>query len=146
MTRDVDIVVLLASDSAETMLEALRASEVYFPELNARQAVQSGGSFNILHPQSGGKVDLFAVLASDAFTQSRIARRVRAQVLGVEAWIATPEDVVLAKLRWRLDSRSETQWRDCVEIAAVNDLDRDYMQKWAPELGVETDLADLLDG
>lgn len=146
MTRDVDIVVLLGSDSAETMLEVLRASEVYFPESDARQAFEFGGSFNILHPQSGGKVDVFTVPASDAFTQARIARRVRAEVLGVEAWIATPEDVVLAKLRWRLESRSETQWRDCVEIAAINDLDLSYMRRWGSELGVEGDLADLLDG
>lgn len=78
MTRDVDIVVLLASDSAEPMLEILRASEVCFPESDARQAGECGGT--------------------------------------------------------------------AIEIAAVNDLDRDYMQRWAPELGVETDLADLFNG
>ncbi len=54
--------------------------------------------------------------------------------------------VLLAKLRWRLESRSEIQWRDCVEIAAINDLDLSYMRRWGPELGVEEDLADLLDG
>ncbi len=145
MTRDVDVVVLLAPESGETLLQALRAGEVYFPESDARQAVESGGSFNILHPQSGGKVDVFAIPASDAFTQSRISRRVRAMILGVDAWVATPEDVVLAKLRWRLESRSDTQWRDCVEIAAINDLDLSYMQRWASELAVEEDLADLLD-
>ena len=144
MTRDVDVVVLLAPESGEALLQALRAGEVYFPESDARQAVESGGSFNILHPQSGGKVDVFAIPASDPFTRSRIARRVRAEILGVEAWIATPEDVVLAKLRWRLESRSETQWRDCVEIAAINDLDISYMRRWAAELGVQEDLAELL--
>ena len=144
MTRDVDIVVLLAPDSGEAMLAALRTSGIYLPESDASQAVELGGSFNILHPQSGGKVDVFAVPSSDLFTQSRIARRVRADILGVEAWIATPEDVVLAKLRWRLESRSETQWRDCVEIAAINDLDISYMRRWATELGVQEDLADLL--
>ncbi len=146
MTRDVDIVVLMAPESGEDLFQALRADDVYFPESDARQAVGFGGSFNILHPQSGGKVDVFAVPASNAFTQSRIARRVRTKILGVEAWIATPEDLVLAKLRWRLESRSETQWRDCTEIAAINDLDISYMRRWAPELGVQEDLVDLLDG
>ncbi|MCY3948386.1 MAG: hypothetical protein OXF61_04215 [Acidimicrobiaceae bacterium] len=144
MTRDVDIVVLLAPDSGETVLEALRESEVYFPESDARRAVTSGGSFNILHPTSGGKVDVFAVPSEDAFTQSRIARRVRTEVLGIETWIAAPEDVVLAKLRWRLESRSEVQWRDCVEIAAINDLDVSYMHRWASALGIQDDLTELL--
>ncbi len=144
MTRDVDVVVLLAPDAGEAMVDALRASGVYLPESDARQAVEAGGSFNILHPPSGGKVDLFVVPDSDAFTRSRMGRRVRAVVLGVEAWIATPEDVILAKLRWRLQSRSETQWRDCVEIAAINDLDVGYMREWAAEIGVQEDLAELL--
>jgi hypothetical protein len=145
MTRDVDVVVLLSPEAGEAMLDALRTGGVYLPVSDARSAIEAGGSFNVLHPPSGGKVDLFVVPASDAFTQSRIARRVRARVLGVEAWIATPEDVVLAKLRWRLESRSETQWRDCVEIAAINDLDSSYMWEWAAKLGVSEDLAELLD-
>lgn len=144
MTRDVDIVVLLVPESGEAMLEALKVDEVYFPESDARQAIEFGGSFNVLHPQSGGKVDVFAVPPTDAFTRSRIARRVPAEVLGVDAWVATPEDVVLAKLRWRLESRSEIQWRDCVEIAAINDLDISYMRRWADELGIAEDLAELL--
>ena len=145
MTRDVDIVVLLAPDVDETVLDALRVADVYFPESEARRAVTSGGSFNVLHPQSGGKVDIFAIPSEDAFTQSRVSRRVRAEVLGIETWIATPEDIVLAKLRWRLESRSELQWRDCVDIAAINDLDASYMHRWAAELGVQEDLTELLD-
>jgi hypothetical protein len=52
--------------------------------------------------------------------------------------------VVLAKLRWRLDSRSEGQWRDCVEIAAVQRLDEPYLRVWADRLGVSDDLEELL--
>lgn len=62
----------------------------------------------------------------------------------VPCWVATAEDVVLAKLRWRLESRSEVQWRDCVEIAATNDLDTTYLRRWARDLGVTGDLEDLL--
>lgn len=61
------------------------------------------------------------------------------------AWMTRDVDIVLAKLRWRLESRSEIQWRDCVEIAAVNDLDISCMHRWAAELGVQDDLAELLD-
>jgi hypothetical protein len=83
-------------------------------------------------------------LADDAFSHSRLARVVRADVLGVPTWVATAEDVVLAKLRWRLESRSEVQWRDCVEIAAVHPLDEQYLRRWAGALGVEADLHELL--
>ncbi len=68
-----------------------------------------------------------------------------ATFLGVAAWVATPEDVILAKLRWRLESRSEVQWRDCVEIASVQRLDENYLRRWAHLLHVEPDLDDLLE-
>jgi hypothetical protein len=70
--------------------------------------------------------------------------RIQAAVLGIPAWIATPEDIILAKLRWRVDSRSEVQWRDCVEIAATAVLDEEYLLRWGDDLGVAADLAELL--
>ena len=98
----------------------------------------------MLHTTSGGKIDLFVVAPDDEFERSRLDRRVQADVLGHVSWVATAEDVILAKLKWRLDSRSEVQWRDCGEIAAVQELDHAYLWKWAPELGIFDDLADLL--
>lgn len=80
---------------------------------------------------------------ADPFDRSRLQRRVRIQDVGFAMWVSTAEDVVLAKLRWRLASRSEVQWRDCVEIAASNALDWAYLRQRARLLGVEEDLAEL---
>ena len=38
----------------------------------------------------------------------------------------------------------ERQWRDCFELAAINDLDLIHLRKWAPVLGVSDDLERLL--
>lgn len=148
MTRDVDLVVTASAEPGSRLIDALLHDPgLYVPEADGRRAIEEGdGTFNVLHPASGGKVDVFVRPATDAFTRSRLGRRVRADVLGVACWVATPEDVVLAKLRWRLASRSEVQWRDCVEIAAAQPLDRAYLAEWAGPLGVEADLAELLDG
>jgi hypothetical protein len=143
-TRDVDVVAVLPALAIDRLLAELAHESLYVRVEDARRAAEHGGSFNVLHPASGGKVDVFVALADDDFTASRLGRRVRAEVLGVATWIATPEDVVLAKLRWRSESRSEVQWRDCVEIAATQSLDTGYMRTWAPRLGVSDDLDDLL--
>lgn len=144
-TRDVDVVTVVDTAGARVVARLAAADELYLPVDDATAAISHGGTFNVLHPRSGGKVDVFVHRFDDAFTQSRLERRVRAEVLGVGAWIASPEDVILAKLRWRLDSRSEVQWRDCTEIAATQQLDHDYLHSWAPQLGVVADLAELLD-
>jgi hypothetical protein len=144
MTRDVDIVALIGVDDVQALVEALAGDDLYLDAGEAADAAAGGRSFNVIHPASGGKVDVFVSSSTDDFTRSRLARRTRATVLGVPTWVATAEDVVLAKLRWRLETRSETQWRDCVEIAGSQDLDRGYLWHWAPSLGVEEDLGELL--
>ena len=143
-TRDVDVVMQLDHDAADGFLESLDRDDLYVPPEAARDALLRGGSFNVLHTSTGGKIDVFVVAPDDEFERSRLARRVSAHVLGLASWVATAEDVILSKLRWRLDSRSEVQWRDCVEIAAVQELDHPYLWRWAPVLGVVDDLAELL--
>jgi hypothetical protein len=143
-TRDIDLVLVLDPLVVDDVLALLDRDDVYVPVADAREALAHGGSFNVLHTTTGGKIDLFVVAPNDEFERSRLERRVRADVLGLSSWVATAEDVVLAKLKWRLDSRSEVQWRDCVEIAAVQELDEAYLWRWAPVLGVVDDLADLL--
>lgn len=149
-TRDIDLVALIASEDVEDVLARLDRENLYVPVAAARAAAASGGSFasgasfNVLHPSTGGKVDVFVSRPDDRFERSRFDRRIRAEVLGVSTWIATAEDIVLGKLRWRLGSRSEVQWRDCVDIVATQPVDRAYLEAWATTLGVADDLADLL--
>lgn len=143
-TRDIDIVVVLDANQTGVVLGSLQNTDLYVPIDEARAAARNGGSFNVLDVDHGGKIDLFLSRPDDAFTESRMERRIRADVFDVPCWVATAEDVVLAKLRWRLDSRSEVQWRDCVEIASVNDLDRAYLRRWAAELGITEDVEQLI--
>ena len=57
--------------------------------------------------------------------------------------MATPEDVLLAKLEWAKASGSERQIRDAAGIVAVQGdaLDAAWLRRWARELGVEDELS-----
>ncbi len=63
----------------------------------------------------------------------------------VEAFVATPEGTILAKLEWyRIGGEvSERQWRDVLGILEVQGdrLDFVYLRQWAKELKV----SDLLE-
>ena len=64
----------------------------------------------------------------------------RADLLGTAAFVATAEDLVIAKLEWAATSGSDRQIRDIEAILAIDDkLDVDYIDRWAATLG----LADL---
>lgn len=143
-TRDIDVVAVITRETVDAFLRALGNNEIYVPVDEAKAATINGGSFNVLHTTTGGKVDVFVCQSSDAFESSRLDRRVKLKVLGVETWVSTPEDVVLSKLLWRAQTRSEVQWRDCVEIAASQKLDLDYLRFWATQLGISADVEDLI--
>ena len=144
-TRDIDVVAVITRETVDTFLRALGNNEIYVPVDEAKVATIKGGSFNVLHTTTGGKVDVFVCQTSDAFESSRLDRRVKLQVLGIDTWVSTPEDVVLSKLLWRVQTRSEVQWRDCVEVAATQKLDVKYLRIWATELGLSADLEELLE-
>ena len=144
-TRDIDVVAVITRETVDTFLRALGNNEIYVPVDEAKVATIKGGSFNVLHTTTGGKVDVFVCQTSDAFESSRLDRRVKLQVLGIDTWVSTPEDVVLSKLLWRVQTRSEVQWRDCVEVAATQKLDVKYLRIWATELGISGDLEELLE-
>lgn len=143
-TRDIDVVAVITRETVDAFLLALGNNEIYAPVDEAKLAAANGGSFNILHTKTGGKVDVFVCLTSDAFESSRLDRRVKLKVLGLDTWVSTPEDVVLSKLSWRSRTRSEVQWRDCVEVAATQNLDVIYLRAWALQLGIAEDLEELL--
>jgi hypothetical protein len=76
------------------------------------------------------------------FSQEEFSRRTPATALGIDVHLATAEDAVLAKLEWAAMGGSDRQVRDAATVLAVRagDLDQDYLDRWASELGV----ADLL--
>ena len=51
-------------------------------------------------------------------------------------WIVSREDLILSKLDWARDSRSELQLRD-VRHLLEGPFDREYLQRWAVHLGLE---------
>lgn len=143
-TRDVDVVVAVQPEQLLAWLAAVDAAQFYVPTESARSAIRNGGSFNILHLVSGAKIDVFVPEPNDRLAGALLARRVRSEVFGVACWIASAEDVLLAKLRWRLTTRSERQWMDCGEIVAAVPLDREYLWANADAYEVRDDLRELL--
>ena len=56
-TRDIDIAVVMDLAAFEVMLDHLSGDDFYVPELQAREAARSSGSFSVLHLATGGKID-----------------------------------------------------------------------------------------
>lgn len=59
---------------------------------------------------------------------------------GLTLWIATVEEVLLAKLEWASKGHSRRQIDDCAQLLRVRgaELDRDYLSRWIAILGVDS--------
>lgn len=96
-----------------------------------REAVETRGQFNIIHPVSGLKIDIFVNKDNGALSAA-------APRPGHDAWFARPEDVILSKLVYYREGQSALHLRDIVGILRVSgdDLDRPYVTEWVERLGL----------
>ena len=146
MTSDADMVAGIQAEHIAPLIEKL-SGEFLMDEEAIREAISRRSGFNAIHLTEFFKVDVFS-LKDRLYDREVMRRRVREIVESdppIEAFLSSPEDSVLAKLEWyRLTNEtSERQWRDILGVLKTQffDLEIDYLEKWAREIGV----ADLLE-
>jgi hypothetical protein len=144
-TRDADIVIRPDSRTLDDFLQQI-GSQFYVAPETARRALLTHSMFNVIDAGSGWKVDLIIAPATD-FGEESFLRRLSAKVLGVDVAVQTAEDTILSKLAWGKDSGSEMQYRDALSVALEQweKLDKEYLRRWAPELGVSELLQKILE-
>lgn len=145
-TADVDIVIALNENDIKKLADALKnISEFGYVEEEAMlQAFERGGEFNFIDGTTGVKVD-FWILQDSEFDRSRMKRRVAQEILGEKVYFTSPEDLILIKLLWYKQNESSRHLEDAESILKISGdkLERDYLKKWADNLGVEKELQNL---
>jgi hypothetical protein len=137
-THDLDVVVAIRTEDAPVFLSHFGRPQFYLDEHAILEAIETGGMFNAINLEDGDKVD-FWMLTGDAFDASRFARRVTVDVFGTSLKVSSPEDTILAKLRWsKLSGGSEKAFIDALRVFEVqaHTLDRVYLVEWVEALGV----------
>lgn len=137
MTRDLDLVVAMSAGDVDRVVAAL-SPDFYIDADDVRAAVETERLFNLMHNASGIKVDLI-VRKSSEYRQLEFSRRRRVAMQSVTTWIVSREDLILSKLVWAREARSELQLRD-VKSMLDDTVDRSYLQQWARTLGVDDSL------
>jgi hypothetical protein len=138
-TQDIDIVVQLDLARLRALLRSLPEEQYYVSEPAAVDALRRQGQFNIIDMETGWKVDLI-VCKRRPFSRTEFERRRSEDVLGVALMICSPEDSILSKLEWaKRSGGSERQLRDVSGVWQIRraELEKDYIDRWALELGVE---------
>jgi hypothetical protein len=138
-SHDVDIVISIQPNVAETLASLFLFPEFYLDKQMILDAIRFRSSFNLLHPSSGNKVD-FWILKNSSFDASRFSRKQKEEMFGIAMWVSSPEDTILSKLDWAKQSGgSEKQFGDALGVYEVQfyNLSASYLNEWVVKLGVE---------
>ena len=139
-TNDIDVVLDLPIGRVVELRDALGA-EFEVDAGMLRDALLRGRCANAFDLPLVMKIDFFGHAHGD-FDESEFERRraVAVNADGALLYVKSPEDTVLRKLAWYHEGGeiSERQWRDVLGVLrrSGRDLDHDYLDRWAPKLGV----------
>lgn len=137
MTRDIDIVVELAEKDLDRFIPLFEA-DFYFEPDAVCSATKNKGMFNLIENERIVKID-FIVRKDTPYRRREFSRRRRVAVDDRNIYLVAPEDLILSKLEWAKESRSEMQLSDVRNLLkSVRPLNRRYLARWAKELGIES--------
>ena len=135
MTRDIDVVVALQAGDTERIVR-LFSPDYYVSREAVDSSIAHESLFNLIHQESVIKVDCIVRKEND-YRQIEFERRQRIRIGDFEIWIVSKEDLILSKLYWAKDSRSELQLRDVRNLVSTG-CDRAYIARWTAALDVDT--------
>lgn len=134
MTRDIDLVIALEEANTEGFVR-LFETDYYLDPQTVSDAIRRRSIFNLIHNEAVVKVDCI-VLKNDKYRREEFGRRRKIKLGDFETWIVSREDLILSKLYWAKESRSDLQLRDVRNLLSP-DCDLDYLRSRALMIGVE---------
>lgn len=143
LTHDFDLVVTIKPGQIPSLMKAFQ-DEFYISQEAIQDALDRQNMFNMIHFDSGIKVDFWIIQASE-FDRKRFERKQKHSYGGKEIYFSSPEDIILKKILWFKESEIQKHLEDAFGILEIQQsLDFDYLKMWADKLGIQGLLKGLL--
>lgn len=140
MTHDLDLVVDILPKDAAKFETLFPLEEFYCPPLEVLSSeIIHRGQFNLMHHDSGLKIDIMIRKTSNHSIEEFNRKRQVPFWKGVYVCLASPEDIILKKLVFYREGGSEKHLKDIRGIMAETRLDETYIQEWIRELRLQTE-------
>lgn len=144
-SNDFDLVMAPTAEQLRVLKTNLPESEYYLDLEDALDALKRRRQFNVIDLASGWKID-FIIRKTRPFSLSEFDRRFQIDFEGLPIFMASAEDIILAKLEWAKRTASERQIEDVAGVLRIRakELDRTYIERWIKELQVEAQWSQAL--
>ncbi len=136
-TMDIDLVIDATRDQLSALVASLAGLDLYVSADAAMDALDHECMFNVVDTTTGWNADLI-ICRSRPFSQAEFARRRAFEFEGTSLWVATVEDLIVAKLEWAKLGASTRHVEDVTAMLriAADSLDHAYLERWIVELGL----------
>jgi hypothetical protein len=131
MTRDIDVVITISPVDVGRIV-ALFRPDYYVSEESIRESLAHESVFNLIHQESVIKVDCI-IRKSSEYRKTEFERRQRISVRDFTTFIVSKEDLIISKLSWAKDSRSQIQLGDVRNLLGTG-YDAKYVAHWTRDL------------
>jgi len=122
MTHDIDLVLELAYEDAEPFTTAFPIETFYCPPIEVVK-IELGrnyrGHFNLIHHETGFKADIY-LSGRDPLHVWALNNRKKIELEGEYVWLAPVEYVILRKLDYYREGKSEKHLRDIRGILSIS--------------------------
>jgi hypothetical protein len=134
-TQDIDLIIAPSAAQLRAFIQSLSVDQYYADLEAALEAFRRESLFNVIDLTTGWKID-FILRKSRPFSQEEFSRRQMVTLQGLRLFVASAEDVVIAKLEWSKLANSQRQIEDAASILRLRSgaLDQLYLDKWITEL------------
>ena len=136
MTRDIDIVVELYKEDIDKFCQIFEG-HAYIDRLTVLEEVQRRGMFNVIDYRTGYKVD-FMLKKFNEYREVEFNRRHLTTAFGFPTWIVSLEDLILSKLIWIQEYKSDRQIDDIKNLLLNEKADLAYIKNWCKLLDLKT--------
>jgi len=139
-TNDIDIVIAPAREQLLSLIALFQRLGLTVATEAALAAFRNRSQFNVLDLANGLKIDLI-IRKDREFSVTEFNRRETHEVEDVRLTIATPEDIVIAKLEWAKLGESDRQLADVAGVLKMqrDALDISYIEQWVEKLGLRAE-------
>ncbi len=128
LTHDIDLVIDLDSRYVARFWRAFPLEEFYCPprevillEIGRRQR----GHFNLIHHATGFKADIYASCRDELHLWG-LENRVKVDMFGEDYWLAPVEYVIIRKLEFYREGKSEKHLRDIAGVLSISSSKIDF--------------------
>lgn len=137
-SRDIDIVINLKAEDLDSFLEIF-SEDFHLNKAAILVEVNRKGIFNVISELTGYKID-FIVKKNSEYRVVEFKRRRKKKLFDIEAWVTSPEDLILSKLIWIQELESGIQKTDIQNMLteAEDLLDINYINFWIKKLNLKT--------